>query len=213
MSIPGFNSLVDEIGEGIPSTETIRSSFLSEIKMFRDDNPTMNGCVAKRNNTPSCIIKTNDNKNFRIYFASSTFFNSRLVNRLCRFIHSRTSDQTITFILGTKMFDGQVPAIGSVLSTMMECSAKIVTIAAGYCSIPETMIWCYGVEREVYRYGALLFGKTDIVRHCEAYNSYFSTYLERAVSIGVLSSEEKEEIMTSGTEKMIMYHEYQAKMK
>lgn len=154
------------------------------------------------------LIRTSDNKNFRIYMKAEFYFSHPYLNSICRFLDTRTEGQTVTFILGTKMCDYQIHMLGGLMSSIISCKATVNTIAAGMCSNIESMIWCFGQNRDVYRYGALTFGRSDFVKFCEKYTEYFNVTFKRAVEIGVLTQEEVTEITETGREKMILYSDY-----
>lgn len=158
------------------------------------------------------LIRTTDKKNFRIYMRASVFYTQAYINGLCRFLDSRTPDQTVTFILGVKSLDWQTHLLGGIISAMLSCQAPIITLCAGYCSIGETMIWCFGKQPIVYRYGALTFGHTEIVKHCEAYMAYFDQFYAKAVNMRLLTQEEAAHLKSSGTEMMLLSNEIAARM-
>lgn len=148
-------------------------------------------------------IRTIDNVNFRIYIPSDLMFSRSFIINLCMFLDSLNENQSVTFILGAKVYDAVACNLGAVISAMENCRAHIITIAAGYCSIPESIIWTYGRERKVYRYGALTFGKTDIVRAVDKYDDYFKVAFERAKEVGIITDEDIVELNKFNT-KMIL---------
>lgn len=153
-------------------------------------------------------IRTNDGKNFRIYIPSDLVFTRSFIANLCRFLDVRKEDETVTFVLGAKLIDATAIHLGAVISAMKRCRANIRTEAAGFMSIPETMIWCFGKERVIQRYGAMTFGITDIIRHIEKYMDYYKVFLRRAVEIGVLKKEDAEDILKTGMTKFYMYQDF-----
>lgn len=154
------------------------------------------------------MIRTNDHKHYRIYVSSTTCFTSNYINLLCRFLDSRKIDEEVTFILGAKLDDCQAHMLGPIISAISSCAATTRAIAAGYCSIAETMIWCFVKERVMYRYGALTVGITDITKVCPKYQSYYDVFLSRAVLCKLITVEERKEIWTSRRGKFIMYQDY-----
>lgn len=154
------------------------------------------------------LIRTSDKQNFRIYMKAEWWFTQRYINGICRFLDSRKEGETVTFILGTKMSDWQAHIIGAVIGAIMRCKASIRTIAAGYCSIPESLIWCFGQQRDMMRYGALTFCTTEFLDHCKEYRAYFEYVFKKAIEIGVLSEEDVQSIWDTGREKQILYCDY-----
>lgn len=135
-------------------------------------------------------IRTRDNINFRIYMPSDLMMTRTYITNLCLFLSQLTEDQTVTFILGAKLIDEIATNLGAVIAAMTSCRGKIITVAAGYCSIPESFIWMYGHERYIFRYGALTFGKTDLVRYVNKYDEYFNTAFERGRELGLLTDDD-----------------------
>lgn len=140
-------------------------------------------------------IRTTDKKNFRIYMPSDLCFTRAFVSNLEMFLDSRNPDETVTFVLGAKIADDTAPMVGAIISAISTCKAKVLTLAAGYCSIPETMIWCFGHERKVLRYGALTFGLTDVVKRVPKYLDYFTVFTEKAKELNLLTEEEAKAIL------------------
>lgn len=178
--------------------------------MFGPETPMM-GPGSPKGKEAALMIRTSDKKNFRIYMKAEFWFTQSYINGICRFLDTRSEGETVTFILGTKMMDWQTHMIGAVVSSMQSCKATINCVAAGYCSIPETMIWCFGQNRDLYRYGALSFCKTEFLNVCTSYKSYFEVFFKKAQEIGILTEEDVAAIWETGKEKMIMYHEYKEK--
>ena len=202
-----------------PGTESYSSTPVSDktremysdmvVPMFAPPSTMDVQTIGPRKVSPF-LVRSLDGKNYRIYFKTEFFFEARYINTICRFLDNLQSDCTVTFILGSKMDDSQTHVVGPVVAAIQSCKAKVIGIAAGYCSIPETMIWCYCHERDVYRYGALSFCKTDIISVCKAYTAYFETFFKRAIEIGVLTPETVKHIWESGNEMMILYKDYRA---
>lgn len=192
-------------GIGKPFFDNDLESKLEKLQLDESASMGPNGQQGSSRMIP--IIRTSDNKNYRVYVKTECWFTGEYIARLCRFLDSRVEDETVTFILGARMLEWQSHLIGAVISSISDCKAKVITIAAGYCSIPETMIWAFGDERVVYRYGALSFGRTDFVDRCAAYEAYFDVFFERSKEIGIITDADIEEIKKTGFEKMILFHE------
>lgn len=154
------------------------------------------------------LIRTTDQKNYRIYFKADMFFDSRYLNKILCFLDSRTPGQTVTLVMGTKMDDYSAHNLGSVLTALQNCKADIFGVCAGYCSITETILWCFCKQRLMYRYGALTFGITDIVSTVPSYMYYFDRFFKKAQELNILTEEECEHLKSTGAEKMILYSEY-----
>ena len=194
-----------ELDTLIPAQESMNASAAKAYnEMYQDMfQPLFGPILVKTQQTP-VLIRTHNNKDFRVFIKSSIYLTPQFINTLCHFIDSRTQEQSITFILGTKTEEFQLHMLGSILTAMMTAKCQIITLAVGYCSFFETAIWCYGKERKVLRYGALTFGKGEFITVCPKYEEYFNTIYERAKDIGVLTEEDIAAIKDTGKEKMIL---------
>lgn len=181
--------------------------FAADIKLQEEVMQRRMGHMPQQRRVEPLLIRTSDNTNYRVYMRSAIEFTQSYLNGMCRFLDSRVPGQTVTFVLGVKLMDWQAHILGGVVSAMIDCKAKVTTICAGYCGIAETMLWCFGKERLVYRYGALTFGHTSIVKACEAYKAFFDMVYQKALSIGVLTQEEADGLKNNGTELMLLYNE------
>ena len=201
--------------ETIVATESFNMNVFTNISPSTEHVPALfeaesMGPQQQTQRPPSrCLIRSSDGNNFRIYFEYDTIFDNNYMNQLCHFLDTRVEGQSVTFILGAKLYEGQAHRVGSIISAMMSCKAKVITVAAGYCSIPESMIWCFGEERSCLRYGALYFGITDFVKVCSKYKDYFEVFLKRAQEIGVLSPEEAVQVAKTTRGKFMMYSDFQ----
>lgn len=178
--------------------------------MFLDPTMIPKPAVSNNNNPQAQVplmIRTNNQRDYRVYLKAEMYMSHPYINGLMRFLDSRNAGETVTFVLGTQVDNAQAHVLGPVISAIQDCKAKVITIAAGYCSIPESFIWCYGHERHMLRYGALSFGKTDFILVCEAYKAYFDICFQRARSLGVLTDEQIKQIW-DGNELMIMYPDF-----
>ena len=152
-------------------------------------------------------IRTTDHKTFRVYIPSDLQFSRTFTVNFSLFLDGLNSDQTVELILGAKLADATAVMVGSVISAIQSCEARVIAVAAGYMSIPETMIWCFCKERKVLRYGALTFGVTEVIKHVDKYKDYFNTFLNRAVEIGMLNEQEAKDAMTNFMTKFITYND------
>ena len=182
-----------------------------EVKPFfwRDDavRATMNGMGCGPQQKNPLLIRTSDNVNYRIFMRTEMTFDANYVNQICRFLDGRTANQTVSFILGTRMDDWQAHIVGGIISAIEACKAKTIMYAMGYCGITETMLWCFGNERYIARYGALTFGQTNIIKISAAYVHYFQQCYDRAQSLGALTEAEATQAKDSGVPLMKLYYD------
>lgn len=175
-----------------------------------DIKERMGTAATARGKRSALLIRTGDKKSYRVYIHASGWFTQNYINGICRFLDTRKEGETVTFVLGVKLCDWQAHLVGAIISAMQRCKATVNTVAAGYCSIVETMIWCFGQNRDVYRYGALSFGVTDLLKSCKEYRFYFEYFLQKAVSLGMLTEEEVQNIWDTTSEKLLLYSDYKA---
>lgn len=162
------------------------------------------------NNKNSMFIRTCGDNVYRIYFKSDTRFTSELINRISRFLDTRSEKDTVVFILGVDFDNEMSQQIGPILSSIMTCKANTVGCAMGLCSLCETMIWSYCKERQVMRYGALQFSKPVFIKICKEYDHYFKVFYNKVVNdLHLLTQEQVDEIYTKNTSIMKMYNEFQ----
>lgn len=181
--------------------------FEADIKNAQERREQM--CEGQLKSKPIPLIaRTCDKKNYRIYVTAAMAFNSEYLNKILCFLDSRTAGQTVTFILGTRMDDTTAHNLGSLLSAIQNCKAQVYGVCAGYCSITETMIWCFCKHQIMYRYGALSFGITEIATAVPVYKHYFQLFLQKAQDLKVLTEEERIKLEETGAEKMVLYSEY-----
>ena len=161
------------------------------------------------------FIRTIGDDVYRIYFRSDTRFTSDLINRISRFLDTRTEKETVVFMLGVDFDNEMSQQLGPILSSIMTCKANTVGCAMGgcamgLCSFSETMIWSYCKERQVMRYGALQFSKPVFIKVCKEYEHYFKVFYDKVVNdLHLLTQEQVEEIYTKNTSIMKMYKEFQ----
>lgn len=191
----------------VPEKYATIGFFEADIKCAQERRAQMCGGEGQQQQIP-LLARTRDQKNYRIFVTAAMAFNSGYLNKILCFLDSRTEGQTVTFILGTKMDDFTAHNLGSILSAIQRCKAKVYGVCAGYCSITETMIWCFCQHQIMYRYGALSFGVTEIASAVPVYKHYFKLFLQKAQNLNILKEEERKQIEETGTEKMILYSEY-----
>ena len=197
------------VGEEAYKSRAEAQFYQNEVNRMEDtwEAPTMGHPCGQSQQEP-IFIRTNENKTFRVYFRGICGFSGGFKNKLCRFLDTRTEDQTVSFIVGSTLSDTCAHMVGPIISAMTMCRAKVNVIAAGCCSIPETMLWVFAKDgRGVMRYGALNFGITDIVRACEAYSAYFDNFLAKSIELGVLTAEDVADLKESHAAKMVLFQD------
>lgn len=193
LHIPFYGEYLKEIQTSSSTTQTDQN--VQKLAMFSSVKPM--------NNIPS--IRTSDKIHFRVFLKAQQEFTEEYITRLCRFLDSRTPEQTVTFYLGNSLSNRYTMIIGSILSAIHSCPAKTIGIAAGCCGVPETMMWCFCNERQIAEYGALTFGGTDLIRHFQFYKYYLDVCFDRAIAIGIINRELVDTIWKDGKEVLLTY--------
>ena len=206
----------DEFNQSISSGIGIQSvsmeSFLDiREKLLADsttDNSNMSGITIMQNRPPQIRILSNDGKTYRVYMRYDIQFQPNEINRLCRFLDTRSADQVVYFILGMDLCVEQSALIGPIVSAIMTCKARTVGMAMGLCSLPETMIWSFCSDRQVLRYGAICYSRPEFIKSCPQYESYYRAAFAKGVELNVITQEEVEEVFTKNKEIIKFYKDF-----
>lgn len=206
----------DEFNQSISSGIGIQSvsmeSFLDiREKLLADsttDNSNMGGITIMQNRPPQIHILSNDGKTYRVYMRSDIQFQPNEINRLCRFLDTRSADQVVYFILGMDLCVEQSALIGPIVSAIMTCKARTVGMAMGLCSLPETMIWSFCSDRQVLRYGAICYSRPEFIKSCPQYESYYRAAFAKGVELNIITQEEVEEVFTKNKEIIKFYKDF-----
>lgn len=193
----------NDVNESVVGTEAF--NYYPEQAERNQSNMGGMAMIAAQQRRSAFIIRTSDNVNFRLYMRSDAMMLPHEVNKLCRFLDTRTKTQSVTFILGVALDDCQSQLMGPVISSIISCKGKVITVAAGMCSLCETMIWVFGHERIVQRYGALVFAKPEFLKACEEYKHYYDVVYSKAKEIGVITDEQIAKIYSTNEDLMLMY--------
>ena len=162
--------------------------------------------VARPSRLPFAI-RTSDRVNYRVYLNSTLMFVPEVITILSRFLDTRNENETVTFILGTELNTIQAFRVNALISAVVNCRAKIIAVAAGWCSIPETMLWCFAKERVVYKYGALTFGTADCNETFPEYKPLFEIFLNKAKELNYINDEDLKSIWENNSTKFVMYED------
>lgn len=143
---------------------------------------------------------TLDQKSFRIYISPENWIDSNsFQNKFNTFLMSLQEGHSVRLMLGASL-DGWMydVALGSLITSIRNTKANIVTSVVGQCGSPETYLWLFGKSRTISKYGDIRFsGVLNILKQFPAYSSYFSYIFGRAVELNIISEEQKEKLMTS----------------
>lgn len=153
-------------------------------------------------------IRTTDGKNYRIYFSMVAIFLPRVVSALCRFLDTRKQGDTVTLVLGSGLDDRQSHAVGAIVSAMSTSRAQVTAVAAGWCSITETIIWVSAARSEIYKYGALTFGVSEITKQVTKLKPYFDLFLNKGKQLGLITDNDIKNIWDTDQTKVITYEDY-----
>lgn len=207
-TIPEYNSVVSSGHEATTvAMEDFAVKFQATLNEIREQNHPELGAVKAllaQHVPPQVRILSNDNTNFRVYFRSDIYFRAKEINDICRFLDTRTSDQSVAFMLGVDMSPEQSSLVGPIISSIMTCRARTIGLAMGLCSLPETMIWSYCKDRKLLRYGAVCYSKPELIKQYPEYKSYYDQAFKQGVAVGIITEEDIEEIYTKNAEIMKM---------
>ena len=153
-------------------------------------------------------IRTTDGKNYRIYFSMVAIFLPSVVSALCRFLDTRKQGDTVTLVLGSGLDDRQSHAVGAIVSAMSTSRAQVTAVAAGWCSITETIIWVSAARSEIYKYGALTFGVSEITKQVAKLKPYFDLFLNNGKQLGLITDNDIKNIWETHQTKVITYEDY-----
>lgn len=183
-------------------------------EVFSMDNTGVSPAMGQPDLNKPIIIS--DGRTHNIYLNSSTMLGDcNYVTELCMFLGS-VQGGVVTFHLGSGCDDSFTVSISPIIVAMQELIAtgrtKVRCLAYGFCSVPETMIWTYGAEREVGEYGTLRFGGGEWIQRMEkVFQPYINTYMNHCKSIGVLSEEQVNDIIDKQSEIMYIQEDGQLK--
>ncbi len=177
--------------------------------ILKKDQPGTLGPVEPVSNDSALHVRTSDGKTFRVYLQTRMSFGTEYINRLVRFLDSRTKEHRVIMMLGVKIPDDCDTIVGSIVAALIRCQAHIETRAVGYCSFPETMIWCYGETRSMYEYSALSFGFSRSARYMlKTFGEHFQSWMKKAIELGVITEDDVKTILEENKEKMVLAREY-----
>lgn len=167
-----------------------------------------NNTAPERQKANQLNIRTSDGKNFRIWLRAQHWFTAEYINRLCRFLDSRTKEESVTLYVGCKLEDRQTCIVGAIISAILRCQCTVRCVVTGYCGVPETMIFAFCSEREVRKYGALSVGGTAIIKDMPMYKAFYEAFYDRLNTINLITAEERTEIWDLNKEMIIFPDEY-----
>lgn len=118
------------------------------------------------------------------------------VRRLCTFMDNLSENDHITFVLGADEEDGGSSAVGAIIATAAVCPAKVTAVAAGPCSVAETMFWAQAPRRLVARYGMLRFSHdSELCGYRPIIKQYYVNNFKLCLENKILSEEEVDHIL------------------
>lgn len=180
---------------------------IEDVASPRQDSTPMAALAAKQARA-DLFIRTSDNRNFRVYLATSTSISPVFINKFCRFLDNRKEGETVELILGVKTDDNECHMLGGIVSALCNCKAKTIGVAAGYCSAAETMMWVFCQEQRICRYGAVSFCTSEIIKECPPYKAYFEAFLNRARDLDIITASDAENILETNQEYFLMYQDF-----
>ena len=167
-----------------------------------------NAAEDKANPGTKLHIRTADNIVFRVYLCANTLLDSPYFqNRLCLFLDGLNSNQIVIIEMGSGIGGSTPdPQLGMIISSIRNCKAKVVTIAAGRCGFGESCLFIYGKEKIISPYGALFFnGLQAYSEMLPMYIPYFKQIFDDALSEQVIDESTHEVLTKTGKFVMITH--------
>lgn len=200
-----------KIQHGVPNGDAATPMFGTESYTFTSQcvkQPTLASMSGVDADTAVRPIIISDGQNTNIYLNSTTALGDpRYVNEICIFLDTINTG-TINFYLGSGIDDTYTISVSSIIHAIEDVIAQkratINTYAYGFCSVVETMIWTYGQQRYIGKYGAIRFGGGEWIRRMrDAFQPYIETYMEHCKYIKILEDDQVTDIVEK--QKEIMY--------
>lgn len=151
-------------------------------------------------------IFTSDEKNYRLYLPQDCNWTPASTRNICRFIDRLSADNTLTIYMGSDGDDGGSYLVSAILSSVVSCKAKTIAVAAGPCSVAETMIWTFANERVLQYYGYLRFGiNAEFLKTNATWNEYYALFLNRAKELNIITDDDVMTLQQTGGSKVVLY--------
>lgn len=165
--------------------------------------------------TNKLLLSTKDNVNFRLFLTEMTdLANAKFQNRFAKLLRCLGSKQTLHIHTGNGVY-GMWPLfdIGIILDAMTRTQCKVIVHINGRASFCETCLWLFTEGREISEFGTLFF--CGMQRHLEwspNWRGYLCTILDRAVDLGVLTTSEKDSLLTTNKDLQLKQREVVARL-
>lgn len=190
-----------------PGTESFTSTELNKVRTKMQ--PTMDGpmIIAAQAMPPDVpfIRKSPNSNSYRIYISTNTQFSPLFNSTICKFLDSRSHEDSVTFMLGVGVGEDITVSheVSSIIHSMKSAEYTTTAIAMGMCSVSETFLWMNARNRLMTRYGALTFGTGAVIELCDAYREFYRAMMDTAVVEQLITTAQAEAILK--TNKQIMY--------
>jgi hypothetical protein len=141
------------------------------------------------------------------------WIDTHYINKLCRFLDTRTEEQQVSFYVGCKLHDKDTLLIGAVISSLLSCRAKTKVIVLGYCGLTEASFFIFSKEREVRGCAAIGLGGTAIIKDLPMYEAMLRRVYLEAVRIGLITQEESDVIWAQHSSKLLLASEIRQRLR
>lgn len=203
--MPGLVSGTEVLGTVVEGVQLPNDLTVGCTETYGMDTPM---CMVQKQKSVPIILMTPDKKHVSIYLTAVTdLSSSSYINALSLLLDNLSSaTQSVNMFLGSCVSNNYTVGISAILASMESCKTPITTYAYGMCSVPETMIWCYGHERVIGEYGCISFGGGEWIKAMEkVYTPYIHTYMKKCRDIGILSEEDVTDITSKLKEIMFVF--------
>lgn len=163
-----------------------------------DTEPVLSPAVACGGQPPKrdLIIKY-VNGVYRIWMDTFADFSINYTNKFCRFLDTRSVEDTVVIYLGAHLEADVAMDVPSVISSVISTPCKLHAVASGPSSAFETAIYCFAKTRELRKYGYLTFSRPIYIKkYYKEWEHISNSVLAKAVDLGLLTTDQVSEILT-----------------
>jgi hypothetical protein len=180
----------------------------SSESLFNTPTPNMANVSNNGNTAERDLIIKYSNGVYRIWMDTHTRFTTRYTNKFCRFLDTRSVNDTVVIYLGAHLESDIVLDVPSILSAIISAKCNIHAVASGPSSAFETAIYCFAKTREIRKYGYLTFTRPAYVKKFyKEWEHINSAIFERAVQLGLLTPEQVDDILKYNNTIIINYND------
>ena len=207
--MPGLNIGVEVLGAYTDNTNLLQNDLtVGCMETYGMDSMAQPMQKIPQKESVPIVLMSPDKKELSLYLTAVTDISSTTYINAITLLFDNLNENTksVNMFLGSCLSNNYTVGISAILASMESCKVPITTYAYGMCSVPETMIWCYGHKRVIGDYGCISFGGGEWIKAMEkVFTPYIHTYMKKCMEIGVLTEEDTIGITTKQKEYMFVY--------